>query len=159
MSWVDWAIGLLETYFWAIMACVMPYVGWLLSQYLKRSVRSWTGKRPTAATLHLFGASSTAFLSAYCLRQQWPDAPFDQVAFVACVLAVVQAVAVKALFDWAEARRPKIAQALAGELYVDDKTTMDTVIGFVAGAKVRKSSRCENKGGPPDGGPDRRQQC
>ncbi len=138
-------------HFWLALAFGSGYLGWLGSQYLKRYYRP-KGKRLPAACLHLFGSGMTFVMALYCLRQQFPLAPYDQVAFGAGCLAIAQATGVEAFFRWAKKNQPQVASALSGQLYTDaaDRTIVHSLAATLVGAKVHPERR-NMKRMPDDG--------
>jgi hypothetical protein len=155
---VDWGIDLIFDHFWLLSAVTMMYFGWLAAQYVKRFLRSSMGHEPNAGVLHLCGSGFTFILAHYCLQQQWAQAPEDQLVFGAFILALGQAVAVEGLFRYSRAKRPNLASALSGNLYVDeeDRTIMHTVVAAAAGASVSKSRRKQSSESQGYVGTDRR---
>ena len=154
---IDWGIDLVFTHFWLIFAVTMMYFGWLGAQYMKRVLRGLIGQEPNAGVLHLCGSGFTFVLAHYCLQQQWPGAPEDQLVFGSFILALAQAVAVEGLFRYSRAKRPNLASALSGNLYVheDDRTALHTIVAAAAGASVNKSRRNRESESEYEG-PDRR---
>ena len=150
---VDWAVGFLYEYGWLLIALlVCPYAAFRITQFMKNYWRDIHARHLHALQLRAIGFAICWLLALYCLTQQFQFG--DQVVFGAFLIGVLHAGIVEALFRHAKAKSPALYAALRGELYADDPTFAQAMVGAAVGAKPKHDKR---KAQQPYEGEDRRQ--
>lgn len=146
---IDWLWGYITGYPWIWTAVIVSsWAAHLLTQWVKR-VRREMGRKARATTLEAYSCLICTGFSSFAFAQSEHIAGHDQALFLGGMVGLLHTVLIKASFAVANRYAPTFAQALDGEVYVEDPTLMHTVIGAVAGAKVRRDRRCEGRSAAP----------
>lgn len=144
---IDWLWAYITGYPWIWTAIVVSsWAAHLLTQWIKR-VRREMCRKARATTLEAYSCLLCFGFSSFAFGQSPHIAGHDQALFLGGMVGLLHAVLIKLSFAAANRYAPTFAQALDGEVYVDDPTLMHTVIGAVAGTKVKRDARKRDESG------------
>lgn len=143
---IDAALAHLAANRWLYAAIVLsPLAAYRLVQWYKNDYRAnHNGVKPPARRLATANWMLCFAISMYCLAQYLPWS--HRIAFWCAIIATLSTYAIRYILSAGDnsdkdSKLKRVATAIRGEIYTDDRTALQTVIGAAVGAKVVQDRR------------------